>query len=135
MDNYELIENNSFVEQVGAGKHKLTATVTAVVDGISIYLGGGDKPHIGTVVISQPRPSLAHDGERSATSSVINLLNHKDDLIAIPLAEHICKTMNKVVVISAGVHIDQATEDDLAIIAALSSKLATIIIDRLQKNS
>jgi hypothetical protein len=102
-----------FVETAGEGRLKLKAVVTAVPEGVNIYLGGGEKPHIGTVVISQPRQSLKCDGSTSCTTSVFNLLGHKDDGIAIPLAEEICKRLNRLVVVTAGVHIDNATIEDI----------------------
>ncbi|WP_422447710.1 hypothetical protein [Thermoanaerobacterium sp. DL9XJH110] len=102
-----------FVETIGEGRLNLKAVVTVVPEGVNIYLGGGEKPHIGTVVISQPRQSLKCDGSISCTTSVFNLLGHKDDGIAIPLAEEICKKLNRLVVVTAGVHIENATIEDI----------------------
>jgi hypothetical protein len=120
-----------FNETYEDGKYSLHAAVIRTPDGINIYLGGGELPHIGTVVISQPRQSLKGNGLISCTTSVFNLISHKDDGLAIPLAEKICKEFNQVVVVSAGVHIDNATERDIKRLIEnldkLISKLETAI--------
>jgi len=95
------------------GKYSLHTKITKTKNGLSIYLGGGEEPHIGTVVISQPRKSLKGDGTISCTSSVFNLVGHKDDGLALPLAEELCRRLNLIVVVTAGIHIDGANEEDL----------------------
>lgn len=102
-----------FVERAGEGKFSLEAVVTVTKEGINVYLGGGEKPHIGTVAMSQPRPSLKGDGSVSCTTSVLNLLGHKDDGLAVPLAEELCKTLKQTIVVTAGVHIENATIEDI----------------------
>ena len=44
----------------------------------NITISGGDNPHIGTSVLAIPRPSLTGDESISATSSVMNMVGHKD---------------------------------------------------------
>ena len=87
--------------------------MTKTQDGVNIYIGGGEKSHIGTIVVSQPRCSLKGDGSISCTTSVYNLVGHKDDGIAIPLAEELCRKINQVVVVSAGVHVENAASKDI----------------------
>lgn len=87
--------------------------MTKTQDGVNIYIGGGEKSHIGTIVVSQPRYSLKGDGSISCTTSVYNLIGHKDDGIAIPLAEELCKKINQVVVVSGGVHVENAASKDI----------------------
>ena len=101
------------VENLDDGKYSLHAVAVRTQNGIDIYVGGGDLSHIGTVVISQPRLSLKGDGSISCTTSVFNLLSHKDDAIAVPLAEELCKKLNQVVVVTAGVHIDNADKQEI----------------------
>jgi hypothetical protein len=120
-----------FAVDVADGRHSLQAVVNTTLDGLNIYLGGGESPHIGTVAISQPRPSLRGDGTISCTTSVFNLLAHKDDSLAIPLAEILCKKLNQVVVVTAGVHIDKADDGDIARVhrnlAVLVGKIAAAL--------
>ena len=113
------------------GKHSLEALVTRTRNGFCIYLGGGEEAHIGTVVISQPRPSLRGDGVISCTSSVINLMGHKDDGLALPLAEELCRKSNLVVAVTAGVHIDGATREDLRRFQNNLEKLVQQILEKV----
>ncbi|MGI5838785.1 MAG: hypothetical protein ACOX8W_03910 [bacterium] len=97
----------------GEGRYQMHCFVTITGEGVQIYLGGGERPHIGTIVVAQPRLSLTGDGRPACTTSVFNLLGHKDDIIAIPLAEEICKLLLQIVVVTAGVHVDKAGPDDI----------------------
>lgn len=100
-------------EKIEDGRYTLEAMLTITDDGIMLLLCGGDKPHIGTVVMSCSRPSIKGREAISCTTSVINRLSHKDDIILVPLAEAICKKADTVVVASGGVHIDGAEESDI----------------------
>lgn len=131
--NESVYSRGIITEEVADGRHSLHAVVISTADGINIYLGGGEYPHVGTVVISQPRPSLKGDGRTSCTTSVLNLLAHKDDCLAIPLAEILCKKLNQVVVVTAGVHIDKTDEDDIARVNRNMATLAVNLVAALAK--
>lgn len=100
-------------ESVEDGRYSLEALLVITNDGIMLFVGGGDKPHIGTVVVSQPRPSKKVGNGVSCTTSVTNMLSHKDDLIIVPIAEAVCRKANTVVAASGGVHIDDAEAFDI----------------------
>ena len=106
--------NHVFCECVNDGKCTLESVVVQTMSGVNIYLGGGEESHIGSVAVSIPRPSLTGDGSISCTTSVFNLFSHKDDVLAVPLAEELSKQLNQVVVVSAGVHIEKATTEEIA---------------------
>lgn len=91
----------------------LTLEVSRAGKDYNLLLYGGETPHIGCTVIAVPRHSLTGDGSISCTSSVINITGHKDDLICRPLAEVLCKHTGKTVVCSGGVHMDEATTEQL----------------------
>lgn len=99
---------------IGNNRTEIRAVVVSVDRGVNLYIGGGEEPHIGTVVICEPRLSLRNDGTYSCTTSVHNFLGHKDDLLAVPIAEALCKQLRKPVVITAGIHIDNASQDEIA---------------------
>ena len=105
--------NQVFCECVNDGKYTIESVIVKTISGVNIYLGGGEESHIGTVVISIPRPSLTGDGSISCTTSLFNLISHKDDILAVPLAEELAKQLNQVVVVSAGVHIERATSEEI----------------------
>jgi hypothetical protein len=118
---------------IGEGRFKLEATITKTQDGINIYLGGGEKTHIGTVVLCQPRESLKQDGSRSVTTSILNIVGHKDDDIAKPIAEKLCLNLNERIVISAGVHIEKATEAEIQKLLEMGKRLTEKIIESIER--
>lgn len=74
-----------------------------------ITVRGGTKPHIGCCVLAQPRPSLAGDGKVSATSSVLNVVGHRDEALCRYLAERAAAAHGCTVVCTGGFHVDNMT--------------------------
>lgn len=100
----------------GSGKHKVYLFATVTGDGIMSSIVGGEKPHLGAVVLSLPRKSLADPAVASCTSTILPLLGHKDDEAARPVAEMLAREMSVPVCVSAGVHIDDAGPGDIQIL-------------------
>lgn len=103
----------SFSATVGEGRMEVRGTAVVTGDGVVVHLFGGELPHVGSIVVSQPRPSLQPGGGTSCTSSTLNLVGHKDDELARPVAEKLAKGLNQVVVVVAGVHVDNATAQEI----------------------
>ena len=59
---------------------KLEVSAAFVGEDVLICLKGGERPHLGCVVQTEPRVSLTGDGSVSATSSVLNFPGHKDEV-------------------------------------------------------
>lgn len=102
----------------GSGRWRVSATAIATGDGVTIHLGGGERPHVGAVAIAIPRPSLRDPARTSATSSVITVTGHKDDELAKPLAELAAARLGQVAVVVVGVHVEGATDEDIERLAA-----------------
>ena len=107
--------------------------VVQTISGLNIYLGGGEEPHIGTVAVSIPRPSLTGDGSTSCTTSVFNLISHKDDVLAIPLAEELSRQLNQVVVVTAGMHIEKATTEEITRIKTNLNIMKNLIMKHFRR--
>lgn len=89
-------------------------------DDILILVKGGNKPHIGTAVLAVPRPSLTGDASVSATSSVINVTGHKDEVICRMLAEKASKKYGVTAVCTGGFHLDgMKTEQIREVVSAI----------------
>ena len=95
-----------------------------------ICISGGDAPHIGSVVVAESRPSLSGNG-RSATSSVLNRIGHKDEAIAREVAEGLAVRFDTVVCCVCGIHKDDATPEDIAACATLGEELVHFLTERL----
>lgn len=95
-----------------------------------ICVSGGDAPHIGSVVLSTPRPSLTGKGT-SATSSVLNLPGHKDEAVARQVAEIVAAKLDTAVCCVCGIHVDDVTPEALASCATLGEELAHFLLTNL----
>jgi gallate decarboxylase subunit D len=93
-----------------------------------VSIGGGTHPHVGAVAVAQPRPSLKGDGSVSATASVIALLGHKEDELARWAALHLAARLNATVVVTAGLHADQATLAEVLHLDAEARRLVEALI-------
>ena len=98
-----------------------------------LYIQGGDRPHIGCTVMAVPRPSLSGNGERSVTSSVMNLTGHKDESICRMLAEDVCRTCGKTVVCTGGVHLEQITMEQIKEVENAAKRLGVALLGVLQE--
>lgn len=90
-------------------------------DNIILFVGGGEE-HIGSIVLAVPRPSLADANKTSSTVSVLNVLGHKDEEIARPLAEALCVASKKPATVIAGIHFDNCNKDEIKIIQSINNK-------------
>lgn len=107
--------------------------MTALDEGLAAKIGGGHS-HVGSVVIAQPRPSLRGDGSVSCTSSVWNQTEHKGEAVARPVAERLCRTLNTVVVVSAGDHLPNADASQIDTVDRLTDALASQIVQDRRKS-
>jgi hypothetical protein len=111
------------------GPYRIHAEVLFVGNDLVVSIWGGSKPHVGAVALSIPRPSLKNSTKISSTSSVLTRLGHKEDEIVKKVAEKISATLNKVVVVSAGIHWDTISDEGISTIHSVCE----ILTDRLIK--
>lgn len=95
------------------GFSTITIKITELGKDYHMSIYGGQKPHVGCVVLAIPRPSLTGDGSLSVTSSVINVTGHKDEIIIRKLAEALCKKKNCIVSASGGFHMDGILKEQI----------------------
>ncbi|WP_340140073.1 hypothetical protein [Desulfotomaculum nigrificans] len=100
----------------GTGKFAICLITSFTENGLVCQLFGGDRPHVGAVVLSVPRPSLRDSQRVSCNSSVLPMINHKDDELAKPVAEKLAKHFNQPVALVAGVHLDNASPEDINVL-------------------
>ena len=90
----------------GEGKYKVWLEEKKIGDSIIYILGGGEKSHIGGVVICEPNKK----------TQAIRLEGHFDDIVLKPVAEAACKKYDTKVVAIGGVHVDNATKEEIDIL-------------------
>jgi hypothetical protein len=98
---------------------------------VLVILSGGTKPHIGSIAVAHPRPSLTDEKIVSSTSSVYNFLGHKDHVIAQRVAEILSSRLNRNVVAVAGFHIDNITQEGISRVVENCDELAKKIYNEI----
>ncbi len=117
----------------GSDLYKVKAEVRMVGSDILVILYGGQKPHIGSIAVALPRPSLENRKRTSSTSSVYNFLGHKDDVVAQKMSEALSARLNKKVVVAAGIHVDRITQEGIEKVLENCDKLVHKICKGLRK--
>lgn len=125
--------HRTFKISSGVGKHKVELVLTLVGNDVVAVISGGDRPHVGAISVAIPRPSLKDASKLSATSSVFTLTGHKDDEVTRPASEALAKELNGVAVVSAGVHIDGASREDIRKLVENTKKALKDAIRMLKK--
>jgi hypothetical protein len=115
------------------GPYRIHAEVLFVGDDLVVSIWGGSKPHVGAVALSIPRPSLENPAKISSTSSVLTRLGHKEDEIVKRVAERISAALNKVVVVSAGIHWNNISDEGISIIQSMCETLTDRLIDKIRE--
>ncbi len=118
---------------VGEDIYKVVAEVKIIGDDLMISVWGGTKPHIGSISVSVPRPGLQDNTTMSATSSIINLIGHKDEVVARKFSEQLAAKFNKNAIATAGIHIDDITENQINILMQNMTDLCRDIMIKLEE--
>jgi hypothetical protein len=113
----------------GQGKYQVCLHALFCGKDVSICIFGGDVPHIGAVAVAVPRKSLTGDGSDSASVSVICITGHKEDELARSMALSLSSKWLCNVTVSAGIHIDNAKQED---IAALSRNIEELMVKLIE---
>ena len=98
-------------------------------DDLLIAVWGGTHPHIGAVGIAHPRPSLKDPEQISATASIYTVIGHKEDAVVQKMATEIAAALNRMVVVTAGIHWDDLTPEAIGKIVEGCETLTWKIIE------
>jgi hypothetical protein len=101
----------------GSGRYRVWLKEESIGDDKVYLLSGGDSAHIGGAVIARPNEE----------PQIIRLGKHYDYLVLEPIAKEACKKYNTTVIALGGVHIDNATKDEIDIIVKNCRELLTCI--------
>lgn len=113
---------------------RVCLSAAQVGEDLVVTIGGGEIPHVGSVAVAVPRPSLRDREVTSATASVVTLVGHKDDELAKPISEFLAARLRRTVVVVAGVHVDCATSDDIEILSDAAWELARELCETIGRN-
>ena len=119
-------------ECVVAAGCQLEISAALIGEDVLLCLQGGERPHLGCVVQTEPRESLSGDGSVSATSSVLNFPGHKDEVVCRLMAEKISKELGKRVVCTGGFHKDGISAEEIREVQMAVEQLTERLVKRLR---
>ena len=102
---------------LGEGKHRVSVEKHQIGPDILLILTGGEQPHLGGVVLCEP-------GEKTR---IISRGTHKDYIVLEPLAEAACEKYQTTVVAVGGIHMKNASKEDIDRIKQNCKELETCI--------
>ncbi len=105
------------------GRFRLDAVACRAGGDLAVVVTGGERPHIGCVVVARPHPAPDDPGRTTVTSSVLAEPPHREEALARPLAEALARALGGTVVVSAGVHTDRLGRRGIAAYLALGEAL------------
>jgi hypothetical protein len=114
------------------GRFSLEALLVSIGPDLLVSIWGGTHPHIGAVALALPRPSLQNRRRMSATSSVLTLLGHKEDVTAKMVSEALAAALKQNVVVTAGIHWDNLRPEEIGAINELTKKLIGKILEKTE---
>jgi len=98
---------------VGEGKYKVFFEKHFLDDEVILIVGGGERSHVGGVVICEPGQPV----------QVYGLSGHHDIEVLQPLALAACRKYQTKVTVLGGIHIDHASKEDIRRVVANCKKL------------
>lgn len=104
---------------VGSGRHALEAVAAITPRGVSVTVASAVHGHVGATAQAVPRPEEG----RTATTSVLAVPCHRDDVPAHDMAAELATRPRVPVAVSAGMHVDDATADDIEALLANAREL------------
>lgn len=113
-----------------ASGRSLQAWVHMVGSDVIVAVGGGDRPHVGCVVLAVPTPGRSGTGY-SPSVSVLTIPPHKEEPIARAVAEEICRRHGRVATVTAGVHEDDIDREAIETYLRLGGELADAVARRV----
>jgi len=120
-----------FLVEISKGRFRIHGLVQELGQDILLSIWGGTRPHIGAVGMAIPRPSLKNPKEWSATSSNFTFIGHKEDTLVKTISERLAARLRRNVVVTAGIHWDGITSDEIKAIQNLAQKLSDLISKKI----
>ena len=108
----------------------IVAQVNRCGNDLALSVCGGSLHHVGAVALAQSED----DPVRQATVSVLAAYGHRDDEVARRLAKRLAGSLGCTVSASVGIHIDDASPDEIATIVNACDQLADVIADAYRNN-
>jgi hypothetical protein len=104
-------------ETYGNGKYIVNISIHDTNgSGLAMFVRGGDKPHLGGVALASPGIEIHGKTLSSCDLWTITVPGHKDAELAQKIAKKVCNASGEPVSVSLGIHIENATAEDIELI-------------------
>lgn len=107
----------------GKRKFEITACLDSLGKDVILLIGGGQKPHAGCVVICEP-----DEASGRVTTSVHTFTGHREEIVARPIAEEICRKTGARVVCVCGIHVEKASGKEIGLLVRNTKELGRRIL-------
>jgi hypothetical protein len=124
-----------FLVEISRGRFKIHGSAQEVGQDLLVSIWGGTRPHIGAIGIAIPRPSLKNPKKWSATSSNFTFLGHKEDWMVKKISEKLATRLRRNVVVTAGIHWDRITSNEIKTIQNLTQRLSDQILKNFREQN
>lgn len=126
---------HTFTVHDPASGRSLTAWVAELGQDVVVAVGGGQRPHVGCVVLAQPQRATGDPARWTASCSVLTIPPHKEEPIARGVAARIAERCGRVAVVSAGVHDDLLDRQGIEDYLRLGEQLAELVAEAVGPRS
>ena len=121
----------------GESPYIVWTDIYATGDDIQVIVGGGDRPHVGAIALAEPGTTthpvtgetIKNVEEDSCKITAISGQGHKEKEVAIAFAKAFCVAFEVNVAASVGIHIDDATKEEIVIFTENINRLISKSID------
>lgn len=119
----------------GEGAFAVTIEATETEEGVSCFVHGGTLPHVGGMALAAPGPVLHGRQLSRADVWTATVPGHKDAEAARGVARRLAIALQQPASVSCGIHVDDATPDDLAQLGRNVDAAVDALLDEMTRRS
>lgn len=108
--------------ECGTGRLKVWAEVVPAGDDIVVFIGGGERPHLGSFSFC----------DASHASFCASLPGHKDYIVSAKAATTLSEGLGRTCAVVAGIHVDNATKQEIELLLENSNKCIDLLIRKMK---
>lgn len=109
----------------GYGRLNVWAEVILAGEELLVYIGGGDRPHLGAFSVAKPRENPLS----------FSMPGHMDYIISSESSKRICEATGMMCAVVCGIHVDNAAPDEIESLIVNSRKCVDSILQNLRSRS
>lgn len=117
----------------GEGRYAISMAAVATMDGVSVIITGGERPHVGGLAMSVPRSRQVDDTKTRCDTWITPRPGHRDCEAAAMVSRIICEEIGMTAAVTAGIHIENAAPEEIRILMENSREAARLLIKKIKE--